>query len=40
MTIGTSTSAYWSRLAADLLAELYSAPDGLSTTEAQERLQQ
>jgi len=40
MTPGTLTSAYWSRLAADLLAELHGAPDGLSTTEAQARLQQ
>jgi Mg2+-importing ATPase len=40
VTTGTLTSAYWSRLAADLLAELHSTPDGLSTTEAQERLQQ
>jgi Mg2+-importing ATPase len=40
VTTGTSTSAFWSRLAADLLAELHSTPDGLSTTEAQERLQQ
>ncbi len=40
MTTETPTSAYWSRRAADLLAELHSAPDGLSTTEAQERLQQ
>ena len=40
MTTGTSTSAYWSRPAADLLAELHSSPDGLSTTEAQARLRQ
>ena len=40
LTIGTSTSAYWSRQVADLLSELHSTPDGLSTTEAQERLQQ
>ncbi len=40
VTIGTSTSAYWSRRAADLLAELHSPPDGLRTTEARERLQQ
>jgi Mg2+-importing ATPase len=38
--IETSTSAYWSRQAADLLGELHSTPDGLSTTEARERLQQ
>ena len=37
---GTSTSAYWSRLTADLLTELHSAPDGLSTTQSRERLQQ
>ena len=37
---GTPIDAYWSRPAADLLAELHSAPDGLSTAEAQERLQQ
>ena len=37
---GTSTSAYWSRLTADLLTELHSAPDGLSTIESRERLQQ
>src|SRR4030042_2596907 len=37
---GTSIDAYWSYPATDLLAELHSAPDGLSTTEAQERLQQ
>jgi Mg2+-importing ATPase len=36
----TPTSAYWSRPTADLLAELRSTPDGLSTTEARERLQQ
>lgn len=40
VTTGISTSAYWSRLAADLCAELHSAPDGLSTNEAQERLRQ
>src|SRR5574341_619573 len=32
-------SAYWSRQATDLLAELQSAPDGLSTSVAQKRLQ-
>ena len=40
LTTGTSTSAYWSRQVADLLGELHSTPDGLSTTEARERLQQ
>ena len=40
LTNGTSTPAYWSRPVADLLSELHSTPDGLSTTEAQERLQQ
>ena len=40
VTIGTSTSAYWSRLPADILAELHSAPNGLSMAEAQKRLQQ
>jgi Mg2+-importing ATPase len=40
MTTGTSTSAYWSRPAADLLAELHSSLDGLSATEAQARLRQ
>jgi Mg2+-importing ATPase len=39
-TTETSTAAYWSRPTADLLAELRSTPDGLSTTEARERLQQ
>ena len=39
-TIGTSTSAYWSRQAADLLSELHCTSDGLSTTDARERLQQ
>lgn len=40
LTNGTSTSAYWSRPVADLLRELQCTPDGLSTTEARERLQQ
>jgi Mg2+-importing ATPase len=40
LTMGTSTSAYWSRPAEDLLRELHSTPDGLSTTEARQRLQQ
>ena len=40
VTIETSTSAYWSRPVADLLSELHGTPDGLSTTEARERLQQ
>jgi Mg2+-importing ATPase len=38
--IDTSISAYWSRLTADLLSELHSAPNGLSITEAHERLKQ
>jgi Mg2+-importing ATPase len=40
VTSGTSNPAYWSRPAADLLAELHSSPDGLSASEAQERLRQ
>ncbi len=36
----TSNPAYWSRPAADLLAELRSAPEGLSTADAQARLRQ
>jgi Mg2+-importing ATPase len=36
----TSNPAYWSRPAADLLAELRSAAEGLSTSEAQARLRQ
>ena len=40
LTIGTSTSAYWNRQVADLLSELQSRSDGLSSTEARERLQQ
>jgi Mg2+-importing ATPase len=40
MTTETSPPAYWSRPIADLLSELHSTPDGLSTTEARARLQQ
>jgi Mg2+-importing ATPase len=40
VTTDPSTSAYWSRPAADLLAALDSTPDGLSTAEAQARLRQ
>ena len=40
MSLEISSQAYWSRPVADLLAELHSTPDGLSTTEARERLQQ
>ncbi len=40
VTTGSPTTAYWSRPSADLLTELHSTPDGLSTTEARERLQQ
>jgi hypothetical protein len=36
-TIDTPISANWSRLTADLLSELRSAPNGLSMTEAHER---
>ncbi len=38
-TNGKKPSAFWSRQATDLLAELHSALDGLSTSEAQKRLQ-
>ena len=39
-TIEASTPAYWSRDVADLLSELGSTSDGLSTTDAQGRLRQ
>lgn len=39
-TNGTPAPAYWARTAEDLFTELLSTPDGLSTSQAQERLRQ
>jgi Mg2+-importing ATPase len=36
----SSQPAYWSRPTEDLLADLHSTPEGLSSSEAQQRLQQ